>query len=163
MAADRVEDLENFTIMKCHATCPHPLEAKATTCTASNQGAPIPRYDSVWSSLLPLWQYSDLANIYVYLDDLITVLQFRPTDRWKIIHHLLNQVYRVLLPITYVVANCRKPMSLNKLRQVNSTWSTHKVTLRWYLETTHQILTLPYKHMDKVHKVLFTARPKSSQ
>ena len=84
---------------------------------------------------LPAEQHSSAtANIDVYLDDFILVVQVGSRERRQMIWHLFHQIDRVFRPNKEVYTNRKYHISQKKMGQVDGAWSTRNTVLGWYLD-----------------------------
>ena len=101
------------------------------------------------------------ANVDVYLDNFISVVQVGTKERHLMIWNLFNQIYKVFRPNEATDTDRKEPISLKKLGQGGWAWSTQKTVLGWNLDTVAQLLHPLLNQKAKVHAAL-KAIPKTS-
>ena len=124
MATETVTDLSNETIALREKADMHPLELADKARAADDAGAPTAKADASWESLPVEHRSAATANVDVYLDDFISVLQGRPRERCQMLRHLFHQIECVFRPNKEADINRKDPISHNKLVQVDGAWST---------------------------------------
>ena len=90
------------------------------------------------------------ANVDVYLDDLISIIQGCPKERCQIIWHLFNKIDRVFRPNEATDTNRKEPISLNKIGQVDGSWYTQKILPGFNINNVLHLLRLPTNWQAKV-------------
>ena len=150
MVTETVDDLANADISQREQAGKNPLDLAAESRAAHDAGAPEVQGDPSWEHLPSEQRATANANVDVYLDDFISVVQRGPKERRQMLRHLFHQINRVLRPNEEGYTNCKDPIPLKKLGQVNGAWSTRKTVLRWDLETISHLLRLPPRQQIKV-------------
>ena len=69
----------------------HPLEKVAETRAADNAGTPEAQSDAIWEKLPEGQRLSATANVDVYLEEFISVVQVSPKERRQLLRHLLHK------------------------------------------------------------------------
>ena len=80
MLIETVAELTNKSITQQDVASAHPLEQASKARAADNVGAPEDQADSSWEQLTSEQRSSAKANVDVYLDDLISVVQGGPKE-----------------------------------------------------------------------------------
>ena len=96
---------------------------------AGNAGAPETQTNASWEHLPPNQRAAAEANVDVYLDNFISVVQGGPRYRRQMLRHVFHQIDRVFRPNEEADTNRKYPISLKKLGQGDGAWSTQKTVL----------------------------------
>ena len=162
MATETVTDLANDKISLREQADMHPLELADEARAADDAYAPTAKADASWASLPAEQLSAATANVDVYLDNFISVVQGGLRDMCQILQHLFHQIDRVFCANEEADTNIKYPISLWKLGQVDGAWSTQKTVLGWDLHTIAHLLRLPPTRRDKVAAAL-SAIPQEAQ
>ena len=117
-----------------HHTAPHRrLESLSNTCASAAVGGPtLPTYTQ-WNTLTPELKFNTTTCIGFYLNNSISVIQGVPKELSQMFRHLFSSIDKVFRPNDPEYTHCKEPISLKKLCQGYTAWSTKKVVLRWSL------------------------------
>ena len=140
MAGETVADLANETIAQRQQAGEHPLEMAADSRAADGAGNPTAKVDASWDSLPEEQRSAANANIDVYLDNFISVVQGGTRERCQMLQQLFHQIDRVFCPSEDADTNRKDPISLKKLGQGDGAWSTRKTVLGWNLDTISHLI-----------------------
>ena len=100
---------------------------------SADSGTPEAQADTIWEHLPAEQRYAARANIDVYLDDFISVIQGAPMERCQILWHLFHQINRVFCPNKEADTDRKYPISQNNLGQGDGDQSTINTVLGWDL------------------------------
>ena len=124
MATETVTNPANETISLREQADEHPLDLAAESRAADETDAPSAKADASWASL-PVEQHSAAtANVNVYLDNFISVVQGGSRESCQMLWHILHQIYRVFRRNEEKDTKRKDPISLKKLGQGDGAWST---------------------------------------
>ena len=148
-------DLLNDTLRRGDYQPPHRLESLASTPPATptppmaiEEQTCLARTGSTTPRAPPL-AYGD-----VYVDDFILVAQTK-RHRQRVLRAALHSIDRVLRPLSHDDLISRNdPISIKKLRQGDTCWSTTKTILGWDLDTVAGTLTLPPHRLASLYTLL---------
>ena len=98
MATKTLADLSNKAISQRGVAIKHPLEWTEEARAADDAGALEAQADVRWEQLLSEQRSAITANVDIYLDDFISVVQGGPKKRSQMIWHLFSQIDKVLRP-----------------------------------------------------------------
>ena len=85
MATETVADLANEAISQKEQAGEHPLEMEDESRAADDAGALEAQADAIWGHLPAEQRSAAKANVNVYLDEFISVVQVGPRERRKIL------------------------------------------------------------------------------
>ena len=153
LATETITDMANAATADRHRALPHPLEELADS-PALNDRPPTMTDDKQWTLTSPEQRGHALAQVDVYLDNFISTCQCGPVERRQMIHHLFRSIDKVFRTNVYTDGLSKEPISMKKLRQGDTAWSTKKTVLGWELDTLEHHLRLTPKRKSKVRVAL---------
>ena len=112
---------------------------------AADSGTPEAKADTIWEHLPAEQRYAARANVDVYLEGFISVIQGGPRERCQILWHLFHQINRVFFPNKEADTDRKDPISQKKLGQGYGAQSTIKTFLGWDLVMIAHLLRLLVK------------------
>ena len=112
---------------------------------AADSGTPEAQADTIWEHLPAEQRYAARANVDVYLDGFISVIQGGPMERCQILWHLFHQINRVFCPNKEADTDRKDPISIKKLGQGYGAQYTIKTFLGWDLVMIAHLLRLLVK------------------
>ena len=115
MATKTVADIANKAISQRDQAREHPLEMAAKVRAADDSGALEAQYDASWEHLPAEQRSATMANVDVYLDDFILVVQGEPRERCKMLWQLSHQIDRVFRPNKELDTYRKYPISQKNL------------------------------------------------
>ena len=95
---ETVADLANEAISQREKAGEHPLELVAEARAANNTGNLEAQAEASWEHLVAEQRSARKANVDVYLDDFISVVQGGPRERRQMLRHLFHQIEQVFRP-----------------------------------------------------------------
>ena len=119
MTAETADDLATKAIAHRDVSSAHPLEQSDNARVADNAGAPEAQANASWEQLPAEQLSADTANVNVYLDNFVSVVQGGPKERHKLLWHLFHKIDRLFCSNEEADTDRKEPISLNKLGQGN--------------------------------------------
>ena len=98
MATEMVVDLANKAISQRDVASTHPLDQAAEAREADDVGAPEAQADATWGQLPEEQHLATTANINVYMDDFISVIQGGPKERHQMLRNLFHKIDGIFYP-----------------------------------------------------------------
>ena len=160
MAIETVFNLSNKSIAQWDGASAHPMDQEYESRAADDTGTPEAQSYSRWEHLPAKQCSSATDNVYVYLDDFISVVQGGPREGRKILRHLFHQTDRIFHPNTAADTKCKTP-HLPEEAGARIWGLVHpKTVLGWDFDTIAHLLCLPPRRQEKVEAAL-AATPKT--
>ena len=97
MSTEKIADMANVSIGKCHCALPHPFEMLEDM-PAPEERASKQDKDDQWMQTSPNMRVYALAQVDVYLDDFISTCQGGPSERRQMLRHLFWSIVTVFRP-----------------------------------------------------------------
>ena len=89
METETVMGMVNHSLPENQTPPPHHLEGDASNQAETDSGKPEPAHEWKWAQVPPAQQAAALAQVDVYLDNLVSACQGVCTEREQTIWHLL--------------------------------------------------------------------------
>lgn len=160
-ATETVADITNQDTLKHRNPAPHRLDDDADSPPGDvplaytddpTLAVPIP---SAPDPNLKRARRRPLALTEIYVDDYIQAAQGNRDARnrlRRILFHAIDDVFRPLHPDDG--PHRAEPISVNKLRKGDASWSTCKKVLGWLIDTDAAIITLPPNRLQRLETIL---------
>ena len=101
-----------------------------------------------------------LQYIDVYIDDFIAAAQGDAKALSRVRSILLSSIDNVFRPLSPSDSQYRRePISIKKLLEGDSSWSTCKTILGWVVDTTNLTLRLPPHRVERLYSILDSVPP----